>query len=76
MYLQVLSLNLFFMYTVMYTIKQGQPCLTPPGSYLVLRYCNCSCTDLRGAVLKKWEVRQRADYTEARGKVPRETSIT
>jgi hypothetical protein len=50
-------------------IGQGRPYLTPRGSYLVLRYCNCSCTDLRGAVLKKSEARQRADYAEARGKL-------
>ena len=43
-------------------IGQGRPYLTPPrGSYLVLRYCNCSCTDLRRAVLEKWEARQRAE---------------
>jgi hypothetical protein len=32
---------------------RGGSFLTPRGSYLVLRYCNCSCLDLRRPVLEK-----------------------
>ena len=56
--------------------KQGQPYLTPPGVLSGLPNCNCSCLDLRRAVLEKSEAVSRAEYEEARGKILRVTPIT